>query len=151
MKHVMTMQPWSQAMVHTQVRKKKSWLLDVLQIFRCLKRWLIWNCCSKAYKNCIFQISYFKVWWTQILLSSYIWIFKVYGSTVNFYAATENETFFFPKKTLELRSLTFMCLQGLLRKIQEVSWDLQEQEESHPAVASEHSEHWNYESRATES
>lgn len=49
-------------------KKKKSWLWEVLQIFRCLKRWLIWNCCSIAYKNCISQISYIKVWWTHFFL-----------------------------------------------------------------------------------
>lgn len=54
-------------MVCTQVGKK-SWLWEVLQIFRCLKRWLIWNCYSKAYKNCISQISFIKVWWTHFFL-----------------------------------------------------------------------------------
>lgn len=48
--------------------------------------------------------------------------FKVFGFTVNFYAATEDEILL-KKKALELRFLKLkcICLQEFLRKIQEVS------------------------------
>lgn len=96
--HITTILPWSLTMVCKQVRKKNLDYEMFCRFFRCLKRWLIWNCCSKASKNCISQISYIKVWWPHIILSSYTWIFKLFGSTVNFYAAVEDEFVFFKPK-----------------------------------------------------